>query len=74
MRIVCWQAILLKYHTLFFPKLGKMSQNLSSVAVVIGALWVKKRIRFRILFFKRGPHFEKKTRLIGITGRFSISL
>ena len=32
----------MKYHTLFyFPKLGKMSQNLKSAAVVIGALRVK---------------------------------
>ena len=39
MRIV--QTILMKYHTLFFRKLGKMSSNLSSTAVVIGALRVK---------------------------------
>ena len=44
MRIVCWQTILMKYHTLFFRKLGKMSQNLSSAAVVIGALRVKSEI------------------------------
>ena len=30
----------MKYHTLFFRKLGKMSQNLSSAAVVVGALRV----------------------------------
>ena len=30
----------MKYHTLFFGKLGKMSENLSSAAVVIGALRV----------------------------------
>ena len=41
MRIVCWQTILMKYHTLFFPKLEKTSQKLSSAAVVIGALSVK---------------------------------
>ena len=41
MRIVCWQTILMKYHTLFFSKSGKMSQNLSSDAVVIGTLRVK---------------------------------
>ena len=35
------KTILVKYHTLFFRKLGKMSQNLSSAAVVIGALRVK---------------------------------
>ena len=40
MRIVFWQTILMKYHTLFFRKLGKISQNLSSAAVVIGALRV----------------------------------
>ena len=40
MRIVCWQTILMKYHTFFFQKLRKMSQNLSSAAVVIGALRV----------------------------------
>ena len=39
MRIVCWQTILKKYHTFFF-KLEKMLQNLSSAAVVIGALRV----------------------------------
>ena len=31
----------MKYHTLFFHKLGKMLQNLSSAAVVIGALMGK---------------------------------
>ena len=41
MRIVCWQTILLKYHTFFFRKLGKTQQNLSSAAVLIGALRVK---------------------------------
>ena len=40
MRIVCWQTILMKYHTLFFQKLGKILQNLSSAAVVIGTLRV----------------------------------
>ena len=42
MRIVCWQTILMKHHTLFFQKLGKTSQNLSSAALVIGALRVKE--------------------------------
>ena len=41
MRIVCWHAILFKYQTLFFRKLGKISENLSSAAVVICALRVK---------------------------------
>ena len=45
MRIVCWQAILMKYHTLFFSKVENMSQNLSSAAVVIGIL-MKKTICF----------------------------
>ena len=30
----------MKYHTLFWGKIGKTSQNLSSVAVVIGSLRV----------------------------------
>ena len=41
MRVICRQTIFMKYHTLFFRKLGKMSQNVSSAAVVIGALKVK---------------------------------
>ena len=32
----------MNYHTLFFPKLGKRSQNLSSAAVAIGSLMVSK--------------------------------
>ena len=43
MRIVCWQTILMKYHTLFFSKIRKDVQNLSSAAVVIGALRVKNK-------------------------------
>ena len=35
MRIACWQTILMKYHTIFLSKLGKVSQNLSSAAVLI---------------------------------------
>ena len=41
MRIVCWQTILMKYHSLFLSKIGKMSQNLSSAAGIIGALRVE---------------------------------
>ena len=33
---------LMKYHTLFFRKFGKMLKNLSSAAVVIGAIRVKR--------------------------------
>ena len=43
MRIVCRQTTLrlMKYHTLFFfRKLRKMSENLSSAAVMVGALMV----------------------------------
>ena len=43
MRIVCWQTTLMKYHTLFFQKLGKMSQNVSSAAVGMDALRIKQR-------------------------------
>ena len=39
MKIVCWQTILMKYHILFFSKIKK-DVNLSSAAVVIGALRV----------------------------------
>ena len=34
------QTILMKYHTLFFSKIWKDVENVSSVAVVIGALRV----------------------------------
>ena len=43
---ICWQTTLTKYHTLFFRKLGKMSQNLLSPAVVIGALRVNTKSKF----------------------------
>ena len=41
MRIACWQTILMIIIPYFFLKLGKMSQNLSSAVVMIGALRVK---------------------------------
>ena len=41
MRIV-WQTILMNVIPYFFQKLGKMSQNLVSAAVVIGALRVNR--------------------------------
>ena len=41
MRIFCWQTFLTKYHSLFFSKIKKDVQNLSSAAVMIGALRVK---------------------------------
>ena len=44
MRIVCWQTILMKYHTLFFRKLRKMSHNLPATAVVIGASRAKQKV------------------------------
>ena len=50
MRIVCWQTILMKYHTLFFRKFGKMVKNLLSAAVMIGALRVKLA-GFQVFFF-----------------------
>ena len=40
-------TILMKHHTLFFRKLGKMLQNLSSAAVVIGALNLSSNIVFQ---------------------------
>ena len=69
MRIVCWQTILMRCHTLFFfRKLGKMSQNLSSAAVVIDALRVNsfpadnlcKKFGLRCYFFEK-VNFEIQT-------------
>ena len=43
--------VLMKYHTLFFfRKLGKISQNLSSAAVVIGALSTKSYWLYHMLY------------------------
>ena len=50
MRIVCWQTILMKYRTLFFFNLRKMSQKVLSAAVVIGALRVNDYL-FKKTFF-----------------------
>ena len=50
MRIVCWQMNLMKYHTLYFRKLGKMLQNVSSIAVVIGALNLNKSEKLHSTF------------------------
>ena len=41
MRIVCWQMNLMKYHSLFLSKIRENVVNLSSAAVVIGALGFK---------------------------------
>ena len=41
----------MKYHTLFFQKLGKVSQILSSAAVVIGALRVN---HFHYVYLQTG--------------------
>ena len=40
MGLVCWQMIVMNKISYFYWKLGKMLQNLSSAAVVIGALRV----------------------------------
>ena len=59
MRIICWQTILMKYHTLFFFwKLWKISENLSSAAVVIGSLRVKIWPHFAAMGIKRTPRSE----------------
>ena len=50
MRIVCWQTILMKYHTLLLSKTRKlMLQNLPSAAGVIGASRVKVDVHVRTL-------------------------
>ena len=40
MRIVCWQTILMKYHSLLFSKIKKDVAKFASAAVVIGSLRV----------------------------------
>ena len=50
MRFVCLQKIIMKYDIIpnFFPTLRKMSQNVSSAAVVIGASRVNQKIRLKL--------------------------
>ena len=50
---------LIKYHTLFFRKLGKITPNLSSAAVVIGALRVNIFFSIMTLF---GYNFQRRIR------------
>ena len=50
MKIVCWQTILMNYHSLKIQQLGKILQNLSSAAVVIDALKVNV-IYFPMFYF-----------------------
>ena len=54
----------MKYHTLFFRKQKKMSQNVSSAAVVIGAL----RVTCKITFFHECMHIHI-CRLQSLIGR-----
>ena len=54
------QTILMKYHTLFFFKLRKISKNLSSAAVVIGALRVKMKCFLDIMSWIKNMNAEKK--------------
>ena len=50
MRIVCWQTILMKYHTLFFfQKFEKMAQNV--------VCWQTILMKYHTLFFFQ--KFEK---------------
>ena len=51
MRIVCWQTILMKYHTFFFWKLEKMLQNSSSAAVVIKGQTTSKNLNSGYVFW-----------------------
>ena len=46
MRIVCWQTILMKHHSLFFWKLEKMLQNLLSAASWYALLRVKILLKY----------------------------
>ena len=78
MRIVCRQMTLMKYHTLFFFKLGKMSQNLSSAAVLIGALTFKappticsrRQFKILLLFSKITNKACYFTRIVCVLGNF----
>ena len=65
MRIVCWQTILMIYHTLFFRKLVKMSQK-SSAAVVLGALRVNNGLNTTkvIGLYGIGPRITKLTNTV----------
>ena len=63
MRIVCWQMILMKYHSLFY---SKMLQNLSSSAVVISALSVNYYVTCLCLFlFQASPYNTLMYNVIG---------
>ena len=49
-KIVCWQTILMNYQNFFFfEELENMLQNLSSAAVVIGALRVNLKVAYIIM-------------------------
>ena len=48
----------MKYHTLFCRKLGKMSQNLASAAVVIDALRVNQLHNFDLIDFALLAYLE----------------
>ena len=50
MRIVCWQTILMKYHTLFFSKIGKDGAKFVICSSLIGALRVKHTICIAMFF------------------------
>ena len=64
MRIVCWQTILMKYHSLFFfQNFRKMLQNLPSAAVVIGALRVKRSKWMRLIIKIANPSSNMKKTL-----------
>ena len=50
-------------YLIFFRKLGKMSQNLSSAAVVIGAIRVNSNIVIQIYSCKKEDHPNSPTLL-----------
>ena len=73
MRIVCWQTILMKYQALFFRKRGKLSQDLSSAAVVIDALRVKAPPTMTISNFVAFSKITNKTMDISADDSHEIS-
>ena len=50
----------MKYHTLFFSKIGKDVANLSSAAVVIGALRVNYSVLFQRMDYSRCFRIEQQ--------------
>ena len=73
MRIVCWQTILMKYHTLFLLKTRGMSQKLLSAAVTIGALRVNRSFFAYNIKPVLSGHSKKGRLVIGFNDQLSLN-